>query len=168
VRLESTRYKIKSTADLGGTLSPPAMSNALASASTSQVVTLPYLPELFDSNFLDVLLPPKPEAKPDEPVKQPEPAKVDPAPPISYVDALKKEADAANARTRTDNGDPAFASTGSATLDAFQALAPQSETSKLPQLLKDAWTEDPDLTLHMIWNARSIHDGKGEKELFYQ
>jgi hypothetical protein len=146
------------------------MSNALASASTSQVVTLPHLPELFDSDFLDVLVPSKPAAaKPEEPSKSPEPAKAESGTPASpFMDALKKEADTLSSRARTDNGDPAFSSTGSATLDAFQALAPQSETSKLPQLLKDAWTEDPDLTLHMIWNARSIHDGKGEKELFYQ
>ena len=31
-----------------------------------------------------------------------------------------------------------------------------------------AWAEDPDLTLKIIWNLRSIHDGKSEKEGFYR
>ncbi|KIJ09162.1 hypothetical protein PAXINDRAFT_87872 [Paxillus involutus ATCC 200175] len=35
-------------------------------------------------------------------------------------------------------------------------------------MLENAWAEDPALTLRMIWSARSIHDGKGDKELFYR
>ncbi|KIJ06903.1 hypothetical protein PAXINDRAFT_51147, partial [Paxillus involutus ATCC 200175] len=33
-------------------------------------------------------------------------------------------------------------------------------------MLENAWSEDPVLTVRIIWNARSIHDGKGDKELF--
>jgi hypothetical protein len=141
----------------------PRMSKPLGSASTSQIVGLPHLPELFDPNYLDALLPAKPAA-----VDASEPPRADATPTNPLMEALKEDAKIANASTRTDNGDPAFSSTGSATLDAFQALAPQSDTGKLDLLLKDAWKEDPTLTLHIIWNARSIHDGKGERELFYQ
>jgi hypothetical protein len=35
-------------------------------------------------------------------------------------------------------------------------------------LLAKAWEEDPSLTLRIIWNTRSIHNGKGDKELFYR
>jgi len=35
-------------------------------------------------------------------------------------------------------------------------------------LLAKLWAEDPALTLRVIWNTRSIHDGKGDKELFYK
>lgn len=39
---------------------------------------------------------------------------------------------------------------------------------KVDRFLGSAWEEDPNLTLRIIWNTRSIHDGKGEKELFYR
>ncbi|KAK0740373.1 hypothetical protein B0T18DRAFT_440079 [Schizothecium vesticola] len=36
------------------------------------------------------------------------------------------------------------------------------------RLLIDAWAEDPDSTLKIIFNARSIHLGKGSRMLFYR
>jgi hypothetical protein len=144
---------------------------SLASASTSQIVTLPHLPELFDPNFLDVLLPPSPSSSSHVAAQVTKKAEPSPAPDASSstpTNPLMTALKASSSATTTDNGDPAFKTTGSALLDAFQALAPQSETSKLADLLKDAWAEDPAFTLRMIWNTRSIHDGKGEKELFYK
>lgn len=38
----------------------------------------------------------------------------------------------------------------------------------IDSVLARAWAEDPALTLKIIWNTGSIHDGKGDKELFYR
>ncbi|KAG2062726.1 hypothetical protein BDR04DRAFT_1235663, partial [Suillus decipiens] len=62
---------------------------------------------------------------------------------------------------------PAFSSTLSATLDAFNGIRPGVSGSSVDNYLFKAWAEDPALTLRIIWSLRSIHDGKGEKELFY-
>ncbi|KAI0728864.1 hypothetical protein C8Q72DRAFT_916471 [Fomitopsis betulina] len=71
-------------------------------------------------------------------------------------------------RTLTENGAPAYSSTTSPTLDAFHVLRPHSNSANIGKFLTEAWAEDPELTLRIIWNVRSIHDGKGERELFYQ
>ncbi|KAI0262261.1 hypothetical protein BGY98DRAFT_1092197 [Russula aff. rugulosa BPL654] len=42
------------------------------------------------------------------------------------------------------------------------------DTLTIDGVLAKAWAEDPALTLKIIWNTRSIHDGKGDKELFYR
>ncbi|KAI0260691.1 hypothetical protein BC834DRAFT_973285 [Gloeopeniophorella convolvens] len=124
-------------------------------ASTSQNVYLPYIPELFDPDFLDLLLPLRPT---------PDVKAVTPEPQNAFMDALKSTAH----RKFTENGAPAFSSTLSDTLDAFQALSPETPTENIHAMLDRAWKEDPGLTLRLIWNARSIHDGKGDKELFYR
>ena len=80
------------------------------------------------------------------------------------MDALKATAH----RTFTENGAPAYSSTTSPLLDAFQGLRPHARGDNIFPLLDRAWKEDPELTLRIIWNARSIHDGKGEREVFYQ
>ncbi|GJE97334.1 vWFA domain-containing protein [Phanerochaete sordida] len=123
-------------------------------AASCQDVTLPVIPELHDASFLDALLPVR-----DVPMVP----KVD-EPRHPMMDALKAAAN----RTRTTNGDPAFASTLSPTLDAFQALRPGWFDPDLGTTLSKAWDEDPELTLRIIWNCRSIHDGKSDKEVFYQ
>ncbi|KAJ7679294.1 hypothetical protein DFH06DRAFT_974655 [Mycena polygramma] len=71
-------------------------------------------------------------------------------------------------RTRTENYAPAYNSTLSPTLDAFQKLTQYSYGDQVGELLDKAWAEDPNLTLKIIWNLRSIHDGKSEKEGFYR
>ena len=80
------------------------------------------------------------------------------------MDALK----ATSHRTLTDNLDAAYSSTGSPTLDAFYSVRPGCFDPELGGVLEKAWAEDPELTLRIIWNSRSIHDGKGDKEVFYQ
>jgi len=125
-----------------------------AAASTSQIVTLPYIPELFDPNFLDVLLPPR--SVPDNDVGAPVPEN-------AFMNALKSVAH----HKFTQNGAPAFSSTLSSTLDAFQCLSTDMSPERIDDLLAEAWEEDPAFTLRVIWNTRSIHDGKGDKELFY-
>ncbi|KAJ6459476.1 hypothetical protein C8R47DRAFT_1180743 [Mycena vitilis] len=71
-------------------------------------------------------------------------------------------------RTRTENHAPAYSSTLSPTLDAFQKLTQYSYGDQVGKLLDNAWAEEPNLTLRIIWNLRSIHDGKSEREAFYR
>ncbi|KAF8500781.1 hypothetical protein F5888DRAFT_1793214 [Russula emetica] len=136
-------------------MSTPA--TASAAASTSQLVTLPHIPELFNHNFLDVLLPPRPVLSTDANIGAT-------VPKSAFMDALKSVA-----RHRiTENGAPAFSSTLSSTLDAFQSLSVHMDTRTIDGVLARSWAEDPALTLKIIWNTRSIHDGKSDKELFYR
>jgi Domain of unknown function (DUF2828) len=135
------------------------MSTSVA-ATTSQIVTLPHIPELFDSNFLDILLPPAPTVDADVVDAN---ANV-PVPTNSFMTALKSVAH----RKFTQNAAPAFGSTLCSTLDAFQSLSSQMAITRIHSVLTKAWKDDPALTLRIIWNTRSIHDGKGDKELFYK
>ncbi|KAJ7575979.1 hypothetical protein C8J56DRAFT_1017042 [Mycena floridula] len=130
--------------------------NASTVADTTQRFILPEIPELFDPNFLDVLLPKHP-SEPDLP-----PAPIMPTNPM--MDALKAHAN----RTLTDNGAPAYQSTGSPTLDAFNGLSKYAKVEEIDRLLTAAWKQDPGLALRLIWNLRSIHDGKSDKEGFYR
>ena len=129
--------------------------SALGPASTSQNVTLPHIPELFDPDFLNVLLPPR--STPDANVDVPQPEN-------ALMNALKSVAH----RKYTENASPAFNSTLSPTLDAFNSLSIFMTKEKINMVLSKAWEEDPGLALRIIWNTRSIHDGKSDKELFYK
>ncbi|KAI0252129.1 hypothetical protein BJV78DRAFT_1125031 [Lactifluus subvellereus] len=132
-----------------------------AAAATSQIVTLPHIPELFDSNFLDVLLPPPPTS---DAVASTNADADAPVPTNTFMNALKSVVH----HKYTQNAAPAFSSTLSSTLDAFQSLSAGMSIAKINSVLDKAWQEDPALTLRIIWNTRSIHDGKGDKELFYK
>ena len=122
-----------------------------ASASTSQIVTLPHIPELFNPNFLDVLLPPCPALSTDANVGVP-------APKNAFMDALKSVAH----HKTTENGAPAFNSTLSGTLDAFQSLSVDMDTSTIDGVLSKAWAEDPALTLkdHLEHKEHSRREGR--------
>jgi len=135
------------------------MSIPAAAASTSRVVTLPHIRELFDPNSLDVLLPHRPAPAPVTNVNV-----GTPAPKNAFMAALKS----VSHHKLTQNGAPAFSSTLSSTLDAFQSLSADMTAARIDALLAESWAEDPALTLRIIWNTRSIHDGKGDKELFYR
>ncbi|ORY73592.1 hypothetical protein BCR35DRAFT_354041 [Leucosporidium creatinivorum] len=65
--------------------------------------------------------------------------------------------------TLTDNLGVTNASTLSPTLDLFNELG-SVEKDEMCELLDSAWKEDPLATLKIIWSARSIPRGKGEKE----
>src|SRR5258708_1255165 len=84
--------------------------SAPGAASTSQVVTLPPIPELFNPAFLDFLLPPRftPDSNSNVDVPEPE---------STFMNALKSVAH----RKYTQNASPAFSSTCSHTLDAFHS-----------------------------------------------
>lgn len=128
-------------------------------ALTSQNVTLPQIPELFNPDFLDILVP-VPNA--DNLVVT-----------MNVNDALHFPTNSFMARLRSDdraynkNMVMAFNSTGSATLDAFNFLN-RWTYEEVNERLEKAWNEDPSMALRLIWNIRSIHDGKSEKELFYR
>ncbi|KAG5642519.1 hypothetical protein DXG03_002620 [Asterophora parasitica] len=135
------------------------MLSTLAAASSCQTVTLPEIPELYDSNFLDVLLPAREDFEPIHMA-----AETEPGPKNAMMEALKGTTN----QTLTQNLAPAYSSTASPTLNAFQLLASAHDSAVFNKQLKDAWAEDPQLTLRIIWNIRSIHDGKGDKEQFYK
>jgi hypothetical protein len=127
-------------------------SASLGSAASSQNITLPNIPELFESAseralLLDTVIP----QVPPKTIGAHKDGSSNP-----MMEALKSTAH----QTFTDKGAPAYDSTLSATLDAFQALAPHAKGSNIYEHLDKAWAEDSNLTLRMIWNARSLHDGK--------
>ncbi|KAI0040289.1 hypothetical protein FA95DRAFT_1566528 [Auriscalpium vulgare] len=142
----------------------PRMISTPPAASTSQIVTIPHLPELYDPNFLDALLPPTPRevAAADDWEVLADDAQA--AAKNELIEALK----ATQRHTFTENASPAYSSTESSTLNAFYAIKPYAGHSDIHETLSMAWAEDPTLTLKIIWNVRSIHDGKGDKEAFYR
>ncbi|CAE6434399.1 unnamed protein product [Rhizoctonia solani] len=71
-------------------------------------------------------------------------------------------------RARTRNNAEAYASTTSATLDAFSGLNANSTGEEIHVKLAESWEESPELTLRIIWNMRSIHEGHNDKIGFYQ
>jgi len=137
-------------------MSTTTMTAPLAAAS-SQNVILPTIPELTNPNFLDVLLPASEDAIPVIITEN------SPVPSNAMMDALRSTSH----HKLTENYSPAFSSTLSATLDAFNGIRPGVFGSSVDDYLFKAWAENPALTLRIIWALRSIHDGKGEKELFY-
>ena len=71
-------------------------------------------------------------------------------------------------RMFTENEGIAHRSTNSSLLDLFVELEKTISGLRLRELLESAWAEDSLATLKIIWNARSIHLGKGDKETFYR
>lgn len=129
----------------------------MASTLTTQNFTIPHVAELYDPKFLDVLLPASDAAE--------EAMLVDaPVPRNAMMDALQQTSHL----TYTANGAPALDSTLSPTVDAFSGLNSYSDATTLDKLLRASWKSDPALTLRLIYQLRSIHDGKAEKEGFYR
>ena len=75
---------------------------------------------------------------------------------------------AADNRMFTENQGIAHVSTTSPLLDLFSELERTVSGERLQALLAAAWKENPLATLKIIWNARSIHLGKGEQDSFYR
>jgi hypothetical protein len=80
----------------------------LSRTRSCQNPVIPPIPELFNSNFLDELIPPASTPKATAPSPEPHP----------MTDALRQFSH----RTQTENNAPAYDSTLSATLDAFHKL----------------------------------------------
>ncbi|ROW17696.1 hypothetical protein VPNG_00837 [Cytospora leucostoma] len=68
----------------------------------------------------------------------------------------------------TENGDLAHESTGDVLLDLFTELEDVISGPRLLELLDEAWQMDPESTLKIIFNARSIHLGKASRQTFYR
>ena len=105
-----------------------------ASAS-SHIVTLPFIAELYNPNFLDILLP----------VAKDVTMVVD----GTKKNPLKEALQSTTNQSLTTNGAAAYSSTGSAPLDAFHALN-ITFGSEVNRYLEDAWNEDAGLTLRII------------------
>ncbi|KAG8970217.1 hypothetical protein FRC03_010407 [Tulasnella sp. 419] len=120
---------------------------------SSRQVSIPHIPELFNDRFEECIVsPPAPQKKPEGP-----------QPRHPFTDALKATANF----TLTDNASPAFVSTESANLDAFSTIDSNTNGTDVHRLLEASWAENPEATLKIIWNLRSIHDGKAAKTTFY-
>ena len=68
----------------------------------------------------------------------------------------------------TENAGVAYRSTNSPLLDLFAELEKTISGPRLRELLEASWKEDALSTLKIVWNARSIHLGKSDKETFYR
>jgi len=68
----------------------------------------------------------------------------------------------------TENAGVAYRSTNSPLLDLFSELEKTVSGPRLRELLQASWKEDALATLKIVWNARSIHLGKSDKESFYR
>lgn len=66
----------------------------------------------------------------------------------------------------TENGAPSFSTTGSAVLNFFFKTVRNTPDESLPELLKNAWNENPALTLKAIFHLRDCRGGKGERKQF--
>ena len=77
---------------------------------------------------------------------------------------LKYEAN----KTYTENGAVAFRSTGSHCLNLFAACGALRQASDGVQysLFTRAWAENPDMAMKILFFARDIREGLGERELF--
>ena len=129
-------------------------------APSTQIIVLPEIPELYVDNFLDILLP----AKDVNSITVGQRATTTPVAVNPVIEALEDS----SRRTFTKNGAPSYNSTKSAILDAFNNLSSDTPSSDVTGFLSKSWIEDPELTLRLIWNLRSIPDGKGSKETFYR
>ena len=128
--------------------------------SSAQIIVLPDIPELYEDNFLDILLPVKGDSLTiGKATTTTTDAAVNPV-----IEALVEH----SRRTFTENGAPAYNSTNSPILDAFNNLTKYTPDSDVTEYLSESWIEDPELTLRLIWTLRSIPDGKGLKETFYR
>jgi len=122
-------------------------------ADSARPVTLPYIPELFADNVLHLVTPeaPKPATKPA-------------AATAPFMTAIQSVSN----RALTQNEAAGYASTLSSTLDAFVGLTQATNHDDFNSLLTKSWDQDPLLTVKLIWNLRSIHDGKSARESFYR
>lgn len=80
------------------------------------------------------------------------------------LEYIKQEAD----MTTTENGAVTYASTGSECLDLFAtigALRRQNEKEIIARFIR-AYTEEADLAMKLLFFARDIREGLGERKVF--
>lgn len=71
-------------------------------------------------------------------------------------------------KTLTENADVSNVSSKDPLVDLFYDLGENTASNKLKALLGNAWSENPLMTLKVIFNARSIHLGKSNRVASYK
>ncbi|TKA32090.1 hypothetical protein B0A50_01337 [Salinomyces thailandicus] len=90
----------------------------------------------------------------------------------AFMEGLKNDSSAVpsldehDGKMLTDNADVAYQDSGSQLVDAFFEIEDVISGPRLRTVLDNAWAVDPDATLKIIWNARSIHIGKASRHSF--
>ena len=125
-------------------------------------VTVPALDEMHNPNYLDCILPPPKVIQGPAPKQQE--GSGEPSKGSAFMAALRTAAN----RQLTQNMAAAYASTLLPTLDAFNGLSQATDIEDYERLLKRSWEDDPKTTVQIIFNLRSIHEGKSEREGFYR
>ena len=80
------------------------------------------------------------------------------------IEQLKKEAN----RTQTENGAAAYMTTGSDCLDLFATIGAlrSADRQQILDCFLRAFTEDPDLAVRIVFFARDVRGGLGERRVF--
>ena len=80
------------------------------------------------------------------------------------LDALKNEAN----KTLTENGAAAYVSTLSDCLDLFAVIGAlrYEKADRITDLFTRAYAEDPDIAMKILFYARDIRGGLGERNVF--
>ncbi|EWC46414.1 hypothetical protein DRE_04357 [Drechslerella stenobrocha 248] len=138
---------------------PRQFRSAEGPGGPSQIPTLPHLPELYNPNFLDALLPPPGKVPAAKDAQDETAARTNPM--MSLLESTTK-------RARTKNNAQAFRSTGDPLLDAFHRPQARFSPAGFSSLFAPAWEVDPEVTLRIIFYFRSIHEGKSDYRLFYR
>lgn len=80
------------------------------------------------------------------------------------LDELKAEV----SRTRTENGAATYGTTGNECLDLFAAIGAlrRAEEEEITERFARAYAEDPDLAMKILFYARDVRGGLGERRVF--
>ncbi len=83
---------------------------------------------------------------------------------MSFADALRREGNF----TRTENGAVALSTTGNACLDLFSVAGAlrEAEDARVEALFAEAYKENPLLATKIVFYARDIREGLGERKTF--
>ena len=83
---------------------------------------------------------------------------------MNFLDALKYEAN----RTRTENGAVTLRSSGSFNVDLFASIGAlrNSKEEEIIRRFLQAWTENRDIAIRILFYARDIRGGLGERRVF--
>lgn len=79
--------------------------------------------------------------------------------------AKVQEQEPAKVQTVTENGETAFTTTSDRCLDFFGVINRDSSTKQIVEYFKNAWNENPELCLKILFNFRDIRNGKGERNI---
>jgi len=85
----------------------------------------------------------------------------------TFLNALKNQLDTNSNITTTANGAKAYKSTGQKNLDLFGKIAAcRDNVDAAIKLFKSAYAEDPETATRILFWARDIREGQGERKVF--